>query len=167
MSEQADNRDQQELKQQESHEFRSYVWGMGLALFLAVVPLALIHWIGMPCVSQPTVNRGDQLELKQQERREFRSYIWGICLALLLTLVPFALVHWIGMPRVSLLIVIGAFALVQVLVHFHCFLHIGFKQKREDLLLILFSALLLTIMVAGTIWIMASLALRMTMMASP
>jgi cytochrome o ubiquinol oxidase operon protein cyoD len=109
----------------------------------------------------------DQWELKQQERREFRSYVWGIGLALLLTVAPFALVHWAGIPRFPLLIVIGAFALVQMLVHFRFFLHIGFKQKREDLQLILFSTLLLTIMVAGTIWIMASLALRMTMPASP
>ena len=42
-------------------------------------------------------------------------------------------------------------------------LHIGFEKNRDDLLLILFSALLLIIMVAGTIWIMASLALRMAM----
>lgn len=108
----------------------------------------------------------EQQELRQQERREFRSYVWGIGLALLLTVVPFALVHWIGMPRVPLLIVIGVFALVQMLVHFRCFLHIGLMHKREDLQLILFAALLLTIMVAGTIWIMASLALRMAMPAA-
>lgn len=100
-----------------------------------------------------------------EERREFRSYAWGIGLALGLTLVPFALVYWAVLPRSTLLIVIGAFALVQMLVHFRFFLHIGFRQKREDLLLILFSALLLAIMVAGTIWIMASLGMRMTMPA--
>ena len=112
-------------------------------------------------MSEQADNRSDQLELKQQERREFRSYVSGMGLALLLTVVPFALVHWVGIPRFPLLIVIGAFALVQMLVHFRFFLHIGFKQKREDLQLILFSTLLLTIMVAGTIWIMASLAMRM------
>ena len=114
-------------------------------------------------MSEPTRVAGNPAELKQQEQREFRSYAWGVGLALLLTLVPFGLVHWAGMPRQSLLIVIGALALVQMLVHFRFFLHIGFRQKREDLQLILFSALLLTIMVAGTIWIMASLALRMAM----
>jgi cytochrome o ubiquinol oxidase operon protein cyoD len=77
--------------------------------------------------------------------------------------VPFALVHWVAMPRLSLPSVIGAFALAQMVVHFRFFLHIGFRQKREDLQLILFSTLLLVIMVAGTIWIMASLAMRMTL----
>jgi cytochrome o ubiquinol oxidase operon protein cyoD len=50
-----------------------------------------------------------------------------------------------------------------MVVHFRFFLHIGFKEKREDLQLIVFSALLLLIMVAGTIWIMASLAVRMAL----
>lgn len=166
MSEQADIfSDQPKLKQQEHGEFRSYFWGIGLTLLLAVVPLALIYWIRGQPVSVPIANRSDHqlLELKQQERSEFRFYCWGAGLALLMTVVPFALVHWAGMPRVPLLVVIGAFALVQMLVHFRCFLHISFRQKREDLQLILFAALLLTIMVAGTIWIMASLALRMTM----
>ena len=113
-------------------------------------------------------HKPDQAQLKREERREFRSYVWGIGLALLLTVVPFALVQWMpSIPRFSLLIVIGAFALVQMLVHFRFFLHIGLHQKREDLQLILFSTLLLTIMVAGTIWIMASLGARMAMPGMP
>jgi cytochrome o ubiquinol oxidase operon protein cyoD len=116
---------------------------------------------------EQTRDGGDAATRKLEERKEFHSYVWGIALALVLTLMPFALVHWAAIPRFPLLIVIGAFALVQMLVHFRFFLHIGFKQKREDLQLILFSTLLLTIMVAGTIWIMASLALRMTMPGSP
>ena len=100
-------------------------------------------------------------------RRELRAYISGVVLALILTLVPFALVHWAGMARFPLLIVIGAFALVQMIVHFRFFLHISLSQKREDLQLILFSALVLIILVGGTVWIMGSLALRMAMPAQP
>jgi cytochrome o ubiquinol oxidase operon protein cyoD len=112
--------------------------------------------------------REKDVDLKQQERREFRSYVWGLGLALLLTVVPFALVRWQpGMSRFALLLAIGVFALAQMLVHFRFFLHLGFKDKREDLQLLLFSALLLTIMVAGTIWIMASLAVRMMMPGMP
>ena len=112
-----------------------------------------------------TCDGGDAATRKLEERKDFHSYVWGIALALVLTLVPFALVHWAVIPGVSLLRVIGALALVQIVVHFRFFLHIGFRQKREDLQLILFSTLLLVIMVAGTIWIMASLAMRMTLPA--
>ena len=99
----------------------------------------------------------------QDERRELHSYLNGAGFALMLTLVPFALVHWHALSRSNLLIAIGAFALVQICVHFRFFLHISFSHQREDLQLILFSALLLGIMVAGTVWIMASLAHRMGM----
>ncbi len=116
---------------------------------------------------EQTRDDGDAATRNLEERKEFHSYVWGIALALVLTLVPFALVHWAAMPGLPLLSVIGAFALVQMVVHFRFFLHIGFRQKREDLLLILFSTLLLFIMLSGTIWIMASLAMRMTLPAQP
>ena len=114
-------------------------------------------------MNEQTHHDGYTASLGREERRTFNSYVYGIGLALLLTLVPFALVYWAVMPRFWLLIVISVLGLVQVIVHLRFFLHIDFAQKREDLLLILFSALLLLIMVAGTIWIMASLALRMGM----
>ncbi len=114
---------------------------------------------------------GDVARRKREERKAFKGYVWGIALALVLTLVPFALVffapgHGAAMKGWPLLSVIGAFALLQIVVHFRFFLHIGFQRHREDLQLILFSTLLLVIMVAGTLWIMASLAVRMALPAS-
>lgn len=114
-------------------------------------------------MNESTCDSIDPAALKQQERRELHSYVWGISLALVLTLIPFALVQWVAVPRMALLITIGAFALVQLVVQFRYFLHVRLGQKREDLQLILFSAFLLFIMVAGTIWIMASLATRMSL----
>ena len=114
---------------------------------------------------EQTRDGGDAATRRLEERKDFNSYVWGIALALVLTLVPFALVHWAAMRGLSLLSVIGALALVQMVVHFRFFLHIGFRQKREDLQLILFSTLLLVILVGGTIWIMASLAIRMALPA--
>jgi len=102
----------------------------------------------------------------EEERKDFHSYLWGIALALALTIVPFALVHWGGGSHVTLLIVIGALALVQMIVHFRFFLHISLSGKREDLQLILFSTLVLIIMVGGTVWIMGSLMLRMAVPAA-
>ena len=108
-------------------------------------------------------DRDEKRKLQEEERGELRSYAWGIGLALGLTLVPFALVHWDLFSREDVLIAVGVFAFVQVVVHFRFFLHVSLsKQKREDLQLILFSALLLIIMGCGTLWIMANLAGRMT-----
>jgi cytochrome o ubiquinol oxidase operon protein cyoD len=101
-----------------------------------------------------------------EERNEFKAYVWGIALALVSTLVPFALVHGAALTGLPLMSVIGACALLQIVVHFRFFLHIGFQRHREDLQLILFSTLLLFIMVAGTLWIMASLAVRMALAAT-
>lgn len=105
----------------------------------------------------------DRAECAQQERRDRLSYVWGIGLGILFTVVPFALVHERAMSRFKLWIVIGAFGFAQMLVHFRFFLHINFGQKREDLQLILFSALVLLILIGGTVWIMGSLAVRMAL----
>ncbi|ABI58966.1 cytochrome o ubiquinol oxidase subunit IV [Nitrosomonas eutropha] len=114
-------------------------------------------------MSEPIVTRTSATNaLRANERRDFMSYMWGFGLALGLTLVPFALVQWQAMARDPLLITIAVLALVQTVVHFRYFLHLDRKRKREDLLLVLFSTSLLIIMVAGTIWIMANLAERMT-----
>lgn len=105
---------------------------------------------------------GDEARSNRAEyRRELRQYLWGYGLAVLLTLVPFGLVNWSVLSQYGLYLAIGAFALVQVVVHFRCFLHIDPpRQNVDDLHLILFSGLLLFFMVAGTIWILGSLAVR-------
>ena len=94
--------------------------------------------------------------------RDLRSYLIGFALALILTLGPFGLVLWGGLRPGAMLIILGLCALVQMAVQLRFFLHIDLsRQKREDLQLILFSALLLIIMAVGTIWIMGNLAMRM------
>ena len=106
-------------------------------------------------------------EAGSQQRKEFLSYVLGAGLSLLLTLTPFAAVHWRATSHFGLLVLVGCCGLLQIVVHFRCFLHIGFGQQREDLQLILFSALLLLIMVAGTLWIMGNLSQRMGMPGMP
>lgn len=160
-----------ERKQEKHRAFRSFVHNIGLALLLIWVSIGLKHWVFTTTLAsltkEQTIRDDETLQIKQEERREFRSYVWGISLALALTVLSFALVHQsFNVSRHWLLIAIGAFAMVQILVHFRFFLHIGLRQKREDLHLLLFSGLLLTIMVSGTLWIMASLAQRMTMPVS-
>lgn len=98
----------------------------------------------------------------KEQARELRSYWIGYGLALALSIVPFALVAWGGLTGATTLWMVGAFALVQIVVHFRFFLHIDLSgQKREDLQLILFSVLLFTLMAGGTIWILYNLHMRM------
>lgn len=107
-------------------------------------------------VRQPAADPDDR-----EYSRELRQYLWGYGLALCLTLVPFGLVNWSLLERYGLYVAIGACALVQIVIHFRCFLHIDPpRQNTDDLHLILFSSLLLFFMIAGTIWILASLAVR-------
>jgi cytochrome o ubiquinol oxidase operon protein cyoD len=101
-------------------------------------------------------------------RRELNAYLTGLVLAIVLTGAAFALVRWPWMARSGVLATVAVLALVQVAVHLRYFLHIDFsRQKREDLQLILFSALILLLMAGGTLWVLANLAERMMPMAMP
>lgn len=97
-----------------------------------------------------------------EAKQELRSCLWGGGLALGLTALAFGLAVFKLLPFGVLMVVIGLLALLQVAVQFRFFLHIDLtRQKREDLQLILFTGLLILIMVAGSIWILASLDMRM------
>ena len=104
---------------------------------------------------------GEKANRREEERRELRGYLIGFALSLALTVLAFGLVYAGALSQTMLLAATGLCAVVQIGVQLRYFLQIEGRQKREDLQLILFSALLLIIMVSGTIWIMASLALRM------
>jgi cytochrome o ubiquinol oxidase operon protein cyoD len=89
-------------------------------------------------------------------------YLKGFVLALLLTGIPFGLVASGLLPRFTTLVVIAVLAVVQVGVHLRYFLHIDLKTTpRENLLAIAFAAVLIFIMVGGTLWIMLDLDARM------
>ncbi|USI72787.1 cytochrome o ubiquinol oxidase subunit IV [Sphingomonas morindae] len=96
------------------------------------------------------------------KRRAIRTYLIGYGAALLLTGAAFAAVHWpvVG-PRASFALIL-ALALVQIIVQFRCFLHIRLNRtSRDDLQLILFSALIVALMVGGTLVILFNLRGRM------
>ena len=94
--------------------------------------------------------------------RTARPYLIGIVLALILTAIPFWLVYDGTFPRETLLMIIAAFAVVQILVHLRFFLHIDFKTTpRENLIALAFAVVLICIMVGGSLWIMFDLYHRM------
>ena len=112
--------------------------------------------------SRPPPRRVDPEREAAEKRREVLTYAVGYALALALTCLAFALVHWRWAEPPTALAVVFVLGIVQVLVHFRCFLHIDFKaQTRDDLLLILFSTLIISLMVAGTLVVLFNLRARM------
>ena len=107
-------------------------------------------------------------EGEEEARAERLSYTVGLVLALVLTAAAFALVRFELLDRSAAPWAVGALALAQVVVHFRCFLHIDLsRQKREDLQLVLFTALILILMCGGTIWIAYDLYGRMMPSMAP
>lgn len=97
-----------------------------------------------------------------ERQRETRTYLIGYGLALALTLTAFAFVLWPVAAFGGTFAIILALGLVQLIVQFRCFLHISLRRSaRADLLLVLFSALIVTLMVSGTLVILFNLRERM------
>ncbi|MCM2971925.1 cytochrome o ubiquinol oxidase subunit IV [Larsenimonas suaedae] len=104
----------------------------------------------------------DDEDLARERQRDFRSYGWGLFLSLVLTLIPFGVAAFVPLPSIAHWIIIGECAVVQIIVHFRFFLHISFSRNtREDLQLILFTVLIITILAGGTLWILFDLYYRM------
>lgn len=91
-----------------------------------------------------------------------RAYVVGFVLSLLLTMIAYALVAEDALPYSVLVAAIVAAALMQFVVQVYCFLHLsGDKNSRDRLIALGFAALIVTILVAGSLWIMFSLNGRM------
>ncbi|MBX7535348.1 cytochrome C oxidase subunit IV family protein [Qipengyuania sp. GH1] len=103
-----------------------------------------------------------EIDPQESARQELRSYGIGFVASLLLTVGAFA-AALSDLPTVWKIIAICAAALLQIVTHMRNFLHLSFsvEQSREDLLLVLFSAMLLAIMAGGTWYIMSDLGGRM------
>lgn len=93
---------------------------------------------------------------------DFLTYAIGYISAVALTGVAFALVHFrLASPAASLAIIL-ALGFVQIIVHMRCFLHISLQRSaRSDLMLILFSTLIIALMASGTLIVLFNLRTRM------
>ena len=103
-----------------------------------------------------------ELDPKDDASNEIKSYAIGFVVSLLLTGAAFAALLS-DLSTTWKVVLICAAALLQVVTHLRNFLHLSFsgKQSREDLLLVLFSVILLAIMAGGTWYIMYDLSGRM------
>ncbi|UPG94578.1 cytochrome o ubiquinol oxidase subunit IV [Luteibacter aegosomatissinici] len=85
-----------------------------------------------------------------------RSLVIGSALSILLTAIPF----WLVMTGVlsspgATITTIFAFALVQIVVHVVCFLHVDAKSEGGwTLLSFLFTAIIVVITIVGSVWVM-------------
>ena len=90
------------------------------------------------------------------------TYVVGYGAALLLTLAAFGLVYLGLLDRRQAFYTVLGLGLVQMLVHFRCFLHIDLQRSaRADLMLLLFSSLIVALMVGGTLVVLLNLQQRM------
>lgn len=84
------------------------------------------------------------------------GYMTGFVLSIILTAIPF----WLVMAKViadrnTAVLVLGGFAVIQILVHMVCFLHMNGKVEGGwTLLSTLFTVVFVAIAIAGTLWVM-------------
>lgn len=92
-----------------------------------------------------------------------RGYVIGFLLSVVLTAIPFWLVMAKVLPSSSVTaLVIMGFAAMQIVVHMIYFLHMNSKvESGWSLLALVFTAALVLIMLAGSIWVMFHLNTNM------
>jgi cytochrome o ubiquinol oxidase subunit IV len=96
-------------------------------------------------------------------RIKLKSYAAGFFYSIALTDIAFLLViRGGGLPRWVVVSGIFVAAVAQILVQLHCFLHLDRSSKaRWNVLALLFTLLIVTLIVGGTLWIMSNLNGRM------
>ena len=91
-----------------------------------------------------------------------KGYITGFILAMILTALSFSLVMVKGINRHTAMAAIFIAAMVQMLVHLRYFLHLDRSSAaRWNILVLVFTAVLLFIFIGGTLWVMYTLNSRM------
>lgn len=95
---------------------------------------------------------------KTAQQGTLRSYVAGFILSLVLTIEAYLLVAHHSFSAGTLMALVVAFALVQLVVQLIFFLHIDRESKpRWNLTVLLFAVLVVVIIVFGSLWIMQNL----------
>ena len=95
-------------------------------------------------------------------RGNLKSYATGFVLSIVLTAAGFALVMSGAFSRSTIVFGIFFAAVMQILVHLHYFLHLDASSAaRWNVLALLFTVLIMTFFVGGTLWVMYTLNYRM------
>jgi cytochrome o ubiquinol oxidase operon protein cyoD len=87
-----------------------------------------------------------------------KSYAIGFILSVILTVIPFGLVMYPSLPKSITLLIVLAFAIVQVLVHLVYFLHLDRSAaQRNNVIAFVFAAIVIVLLVGLSLWIMFSI----------
>lgn len=90
------------------------------------------------------------------------SYITGFLFSIILTIIPFLIASLHLLAGSDLLYTITLFALLQFVVQLVFFLHLNTHSKAKwNLIAMVFTVLMVTFLVIGTIWIMQNLSNNM------
>ncbi|SJN57838.1 cytochrome o ubiquinol oxidase subunit IV [Vibrio ruber] len=94
-----------------------------------------------------------------------KGYVIGFVASLILTIIPFYYAATQSLSTGTTFAVLFGCAIVQVIVHFVYFLHMETKtdEGRWNFISLVFSAIVVLILIAGSIWIMWNLNINMMM----
>ena len=91
-----------------------------------------------------------------------RTYLTGFALSVVLTAIPFWLVMTGTFAPQTTALTIMAFALVQVVVHMICFLHMnGRSEGGWTLMALIFTIVIVVIALIGSLWVMYHMNVNM------
>ncbi|MDC0611991.1 cytochrome o ubiquinol oxidase subunit IV [Vibrio sp.] len=94
-----------------------------------------------------------------------KGYIIGFVASIILTIIPFYYAATQSLSQGTTYAILFACAIVQVFVHFIYFLHMEVKTEegRWNFISLVFAALVVLILIVGSIWIMWNLNINMAM----
>lgn len=101
-------------------------------------------------------------ELGGAQHGSVKTYLVGFILSIILTGIPFWIVMEGSASHATMLAAILVSAVVQIMVHLVCFLHMNTSSsERWNVAALAFTVLIIAILVVGSIWIMWNLNLNM------
>jgi cytochrome o ubiquinol oxidase operon protein cyoD len=91
-----------------------------------------------------------------------KSYVIGFVLSIILTVIPFWIVMHPSLSHSTVMAVIYGFAVVQILIHLVCFLHMNTSsEQRWNVVAFAFTVLVVAILISGSVWIMLNVKYNM------
>lgn len=98
---------------------------------------------------------------ERSRKHDSLIYLSGYAVALVLTLIPFGAVAFGWFSFTVTIWLIAVCAVAQVVTHLIAFLHLDRSSQLEDLLLVLFTLLIIGMVLGGGLWVIFDLNARM------